>query len=327
MNRRTWLMAAGATALTSMIGPVRASVGYPSRTIKLIVPFLPGSTPDSTARVLADKIAPHLGQSLVVENRPGAGGIIGAGAVKRASNDGYTLGIFANTHVINVHMYRDRPYDPVRDFTPIAAISGGGTCLAVPASSPYKTVDDLIAALKSSPTQLNYGSGGKGSIAHLAAETFLYQTQTQAVHIPYKGATEIITSMLGGQTDFGMPVLGSAADYLRNGQLRALAITSSVRAKAFPDLPTMSEVMSPGFVMDNWSGLFGPADLPPDIAQILFNEVKMLQANGGLDKLLDSLGSELRLSDSPTHFASLVQSETDRYGKMMANIGMSGTNA
>lgn len=324
MKRRTWLATAGAAALSSMLTPVRAAAPYPNRPVRLIVPFLAGSAPDNIARTLSAELARTLGQPLVVENMPGAGGVIGASALKRAAADGYTLGILANTHVINVHLYRNMPYDPAHDFTSIAAISGGPTALIVPADAPYKTAGDLIAALKRAPGKLNYGSGGKGSIAHLAVEALLHQTGTEAVHIPYKGATEIITAMLSGQTQFGMPVLGTATQYLRNGQVRALAVSSSTRSVYFPEVPTLAEVLPPGLVLDNWSGLFAPAHLPAELTQRLFAAVTELQASGRLDAQLKANAGELRRSASPAQFNGMVAADTARYGKLIHSIGMNG---
>ncbi|MGT2453435.1 tripartite tricarboxylate transporter substrate-binding protein [Cupriavidus basilensis] len=324
MNRRTWLAAASAAALSSVLAPARAAAPYPNRPIRLIVPFLAGSAPDNIARTLAAELGRQLGQPLVVENMPGAGGIIGAGALKRAAADGYTLGILANTHVINVHMYRNMKYDPAHDFTSIAAISGGPTALVVPADAPYKTAGDLIAAMKRAPGKLNYGSGGKGSIAHLAVEALLHQTGTEAVHIPYKGATEIITSMLSGQTQFGMPVLSTATQYLRNGQVRALAVSSSARSTYFPEVPTFAEAMPPGFVLDNWTGLFAPARLPAELTQRLFAAVSELQASGRLDAQIKANAGELRRSASPAQFNATVAADSARYGTLIRSIGMNG---
>ncbi len=324
MKRRTWLATAGAAALSSMLAPVRAAAPYPNRPVRLIVPFLAGSAPDNIARTLSAELGRTLGQPLVVENMPGAGGVIGASALKRAAADGYTLGILANTHVINVHLYRNMPYDPAHDFTSIAAISGGPTALVVPADAPYKTAGDLIAALKRAPGKLNYGSGGKGSIAHLAVEALLHQTGTEAVHIPYKGATEIITAMLSGQTQFGMPVLSTATQYLRNGQVRALAVSSFARSVYFPEVPTLAEVLPPGLVLDNWSGLFAPAHLPAELTQRLFAAITELQASGRLDAQLKANAGELRRSTSPTQFNGMVAADTARYGKLIHAIGMSG---
>lgn len=324
MNRRTWLATASAAALSSMLAPARAAATYPNRPIRLIVPFLAGSAPDNLARTLSAELGRQLGQPLVVENMPGAGGIIGASALKRAAADGYTLGILANTHVINVHMYRNMPYDPAHDFTSIAAISGGPTALVVPVDAPYKTAADLIAAMKRAPGKLNYGSGGKGSIAHLAVEALLHQTGTDAVHIPYKGATEIITSMLSGQTQFGMPVLSTATQYLRNGQVRALAVSSAARSVYFPDVPTFAEAMPPGFVLDNWTGLFAPARFPSELTQRLFAAVTGLQAGGRLDAQIKANAGELRRSASPAQFNAAVAADSARYGTLIRSIGMNG---
>ncbi|WP_420998291.1 tripartite tricarboxylate transporter substrate-binding protein [Cupriavidus sp. 30B13] len=328
MNRRSWLASASAAVLGSSLGtlwtPARAGAPYPGRPIRLVVPFLAGSAPDNIARTLSAGLGARLGQPLVVENMPGAGGVIGALALKRAAADGYTLGILANTHVINVHMYRNMPYDPARDFTSIAAISGGPTALVVPAHAPYQTAADLFAAIRRAPGSFNYGSGGKGSIAHLAVEALLHQTGAEATHIPYKGATEIVTAMLGGQTQFGMPVLGTAAPYLRNGQLRALAVSSSARSAYFPAVPTLAEALPPGLVIDNWSGLFAPAHFPAELTRRLFAAVAELQAGGRLDAQLKANAGELRRSDSPAQFNGMVVADTARYGKLMQAIGMNG---
>ncbi len=322
MHRRTWLAAAGAAALGGILPRAYAASDYPNRPIRLIVPFLAGTSPDNMARALSAELAPKLGQPLVVENMPGAGGIIGGRALKRAAADGYTLGVLANTHVINIHMYKQMPYDPARDFTCIAPLSGGPTALVVPANSPYRTAAELVAAMKRAPGKLNYGSGGKGSIAHLAVESMLHQTGTEAVHVPYKGAPEILTAMLTGQTQFGMPVLSTATSYLRNGQVRALAVTTAERSRYFPNVPTLAEALPPGFVLDNWSGLFAPADLPPALTQRLFTAINEVQASGKLDALLEASAGELRRSASPAQFREMVSAETKRYASLMRDIGM-----
>jgi tripartite-type tricarboxylate transporter receptor subunit TctC len=324
MNRRNWLATAGAAALGSLLLPARAAAPYPNRPIRLIVPFIAGSTPDNVARTLSAELGKKLGQPLVVENMPGAGGIIGASALRRAAPDGYTLGILANTHVINVHMYRKMPYDPAQDFTAITALSGGPTALVVPVSSPCNTAAELIAAMKKAPGKFNYGSGGKGSIAHLAVETMLHQTGCDAVHIPYKGAPEIITAMMTGQTQFGMPVLGTATQYVRNGQIRVLAVTAAARSPFFPDVPTIAEALPPGFVIDNWSGLFAPANFPAELAQKLHAAVSALQTAGVFDAQLKANAGELRRSASPAQFGTIVASDNARYGELMKSIGMVG---
>lgn len=329
MNRRQWFATAGAvagaTALSGMMSRVAsAAAPYPSRPIRLIVPFIAGTAPDSMARTISAELAPVLGQPLVVENIGGAGGIIGARALKRAEPDGYTLGVLANQHVINVHLYRDQPYDATKDFTAISALSGGPVVLAVPASSPYKTARDLIDAMRRQPDGLNYGSGGKGSVSHLAVESLLHQTRTKAVHIPYKGASEIVTAMMSGQTQFGMPVLSTAAPFLRNGQLRSLAVSSAARSIYFPDVPTLAESLPPGFVLDNWSGLFAPAGLPAPLTKKLFDAMAALQASGKLDASMKANAGEIRRSASPAEFAQMVAADNARYDKLIGEIRMRG---
>lgn len=329
MNRRQWLATAGAAAGAAALGGVTGRVAmaaapYPSRPIRLIVPFIAGTAPDSIARTISAELSPVLGQPLVVENIGGAGGIIGARALKRAEPDGYTLGILANQHVINVHLYKEQPYDAARDFTAISALSGGPVVLAVPASSPFKTARELIDAMKQKPGALNYGSGGKGSVSHLAVESLLHQNHVEAVHIPYKGASEILTSMLSGQTQFGMPVMSTAAPFLRNGQIRALAVSSAARTGYFPNVPTLAESLPPGFVLDNWSGLFAPAGLPAPMAKRLFDAVVALQNSGKLDATMKANAGELRKSDSPDQFTRMVAADNARYGKLIGEIGMRG---
>ncbi|MGY8526215.1 tripartite tricarboxylate transporter substrate binding protein [Paracidovorax citrulli] len=330
MQRRDWLKAAGAVTAAGALGSLGLASArakgekgaWPERPVRLIVPFLAGTSPDITARNLAAELGPKLGQSLVVENIPGAGGIIGAQAIKRAEPDGYTLGLLANQHVINVNLYRNKPYDPAKDFQAIAALSGGPTVLAVPADAPWKTAAELIEAMRREPGKFNYGSGGKGSVAHLAVEALLHQTGTQAVHIPYKGATEIITAMLSGQTQFGMPVIGTATQFLRNKQIRILAVTTQTRSTYFPQVPTLAEALPPGFELDNWSGLFAPAGVPAPIVQKLFTAVTALQDAGKLTAQIEANSGELRRSASPAQFHAMVGAEARRYAQMMQAIGM-----
>ncbi|MGH8784162.1 MAG: Bug family tripartite tricarboxylate transporter substrate binding protein [Cupriavidus necator] len=324
MQRRTLLATAGATAFSLVSGQTRAS-SYPDRPIRLVVPFQPGSGPDGLARVVAEGLSAGLGQTVVVENAPGAGGVIGAMALKRAAPDGYTIGLFANTHVINVHTFRNMPYHTARDFTPIGALVTNATVLAVPVGSPYKSAGDLVDAMKRAPGTLNYGSGGKGSIAHLAVELLLQQTGTQAVHVPYKGAVDIVTAMLSGQTQFGMPTMGVSANYLRNGQIRVLAVASGTRTRLLPDVPTLAEVLPPGVRVDNWSGLFAPAHLPEAVTQRLFREIAVVQGSSRYVDFMKSTGADVMRSESPRQFAGFVATELDRFGKLMRSIGMEPT--
>ncbi len=254
---------------------------------------------------------------------PGAGGIIGANALRRAAPDGYTLGILANQHVINVHMYSKMPYDPVRDFTAITALSGGPSALVVPASSPYRSAGELVAAMKKSPGKFNYGSGGKGSIAHLAVESLLHQTGCEAVHVPYKRAGNHHRHADGPDpvrhagARHRRPIRAQWPDSCAGGDRR-------VALARFPGRATLAQALPPGFVIDNWSGLFAPAGFPPALTQKLHAAVSALQNAGVFDVQLKANAGELRHSASPAQFGDMVASDNARYGELMKAIGMAG---
>lgn len=316
MLRRSLLACMALAAL-----PGRANA-WPTRAMRLVVPFAAGSGPDGLARVMADELGARLGQPLVVENAPGAGGVIGALALKRAAPDGYTVGLFATNHVINVHTFRTPPYDTVRDFTAIGGLVANDSVLCVAAGSPYRTAADLVAALKGSPRSLTYGSGGKGSIAHLLTEMLLRHTGTRAIHVPFKSAPEIINAMLAGHTDFGMPSLGGAMPFHRNGQLRILAAASATRTPSLPDVPALTEVVGtgPGIGISNWSGLFAPAGLPEPVRQGLFAAVGALQEAPRFTAFCRSIGAQPLRSHSPQEFAQLVAADQERYRQLMRKL-------
>ena len=323
MNKRRFLQAAGGAA-AALFAPHAswAADAYPDRPIRMLVPFQPGSTPDIWARALGSALTARLGQPMVVENMPGAGGSIGASALKRATPDGHTLGLFANTQAITVHTFRTPPYDLAVDFVAISMLGGGASLLTVPASSPIRTAQDLIAALKAKPGGMAYGSGGNGSIAHLAVEQLLRDTGTTALHVPYKGAPDIVSSQLSGQTQFGMPILGTALTFVNNGKLRALAITSDKRSPSLPEVPTLAEALPPGFSLNSWSGVFAPARTPAPIVDRLSREIGAILRSGAMDELVKTMGSELRPDGSPAEFQNFVIAEDKRFGDLIRTIGL-----
>lgn len=323
MDRRKFLLA-GASASLAAPGLAWASARYPERPVRLIVPFQPGSVPDLWARALGSVLSPRLGQPVVVENVAGAGGTIGAAALKRAAPDGLSLGLFASTHAINAHLFVPPPYDLVRDFAPIGLLSGGASVLAVPASSPYRSARELMDAVLARPGALSYASGGKGSIAHLATEALLGPQGGKALHVPYKGAPAINNSLLAGETQFGMPILGSVLAFVREGKLRALAVSSAKRSVDLPDVPTLVEAIPPGFVMESWSGLFAPAKTPTAITERVFQEISTLQREGAFDKLARSMGSELQFSHSREAFGHFVKLENERYRQLVLGANLQG---
>lgn len=295
---------------------------YPVRPIRLIVPFQAGSTPDLWARSVGSLMRTRLGQPWVVENVPGAGGSIGAAAVKRAAADGYTLGLFANTQAITAHTFSSPPYVLSQDFIAITGLSSGESLLTVPASSPVQSARDLIDTLKAKPGEVAYGSGGNGSIAHLAVEQLLQQTGTRALHVPYKGALDIVTSQLSGQTAFGMPILGTAANFVKSGKLRGLAVTSRKRSPLLPDVPTLHEALPPGFELVSWSGLFAPAKTPKPIIARLFEEIDAVVRSGALEELAAGMGGSVAVYDSQAQFQAFVDSEDKRFRDLVTSVGV-----
>jgi len=243
----------------------RALAGYPDRIIRIVVPFAPGGGTDVVARTLAQEMTKDLGATTIIENRPGAGTIIGTQAVATSEPDGYTLlmGTFANA--VNPSLNAKLPYDAHQDFAPVALITRSFNIVVVNPSSPIKTVADLIAAAKADPDKLSYGTFGTGTSAHLAGELFKSMAKVNMTTVPYKGAAPAITDLIGGQIQVMFTTVASAASLVAGGQLRALAVTSAERSPAFPQLPTVAEAGVPGYAAESWYGLFAPARTPPDI--------------------------------------------------------------
>jgi tripartite-type tricarboxylate transporter receptor subunit TctC len=260
-GRRTLAAALGALAAPH---PAAAQEAWPARPVRLIVPFIPGSAPDINARQLAEAIGRGIGQTLVIENRPGAAGNIGFTYVaKQAPPDGYTLLWGTGSLAVNPALYARLEYDTLRDFTPITLAFAMSNAVIVRADSPIRDVAGLVARLKEDP-KTPFASGGFGSAAHLTVALFLARTGTEAEHIPFRGAPDIVNAVRGGTVVFGMPQLQVALPLIRAGQLRVLAVTSKDRAPQLPDVPALSETI-PGFDYFSWMGLLGPAGLPPGI--------------------------------------------------------------
>jgi len=320
MQRRQLLQSlAGAAAALAAPTSLWAAE-YPDKAIRVLVPFQAGSTPDIWARGIASELAKKMGQAFVVENMPGAGGSIGASTVKRAAPDGYTLGLFANTQAITAHTFKNPPYELSKDFVAVAPLGGGVSLLTVPAASPIHSGKELIAALKAKPGEVPFASGGNGSVAHLAVEQLLKQTGTKALHVPYKGSPDIISSQISGQTDFGMPIFGSALSFVKGGQLRALAITGEKRSPLLPDVPTLKEALPPGFTLSSWAGVFAPAKTPAPIVQRLFKEIDAVMRSGTLNTLAEGMGSDIMTLESQQAFQAFVNAEDQRFGTLMKQV-------
>jgi tripartite-type tricarboxylate transporter receptor subunit TctC len=298
-----------------------AAAQYPNRVIKMIVPFQAGSSPDVVARTLGERLAAALGQAVVIDNRPGAGGNLGAEAAAKAPNDGYTLMLATISHASNPSLYRSVNYDPVRDFVPIALVARVPGLLVVPADSPVKSVADLIALAKAKPGALNYSSGGNGSQAHFAAEMFRQAAAIQVVHVPYKGAPEILNSLLSNQTAFAFPTFNTALPQVQAGKLRALAVTSPKRNHKLPDVPTIKEAMASGFELNAWFGVVAPAGTSADIVNRLNAEVARILRDPAMRERLSGDGTEV-VTSSPDEFAAVIKADVALWADIVKRVGV-----
>ena len=280
-----------AALLLAALATDLASASYPDRTIRIVVPLAPGGGTDLISRTLAQEMAKDLGASVIIENKPGAGTIIGSQAVATSEPDGYTLlmGTFANA--VNPSLNVKLPYDPHKDFAPVALIARSFNIVVVNPNSAIKSIADLIAAAKAEPNKLSYGTYGNGTSAHLAGELFKSLAKVNLTTVPYKGSAPAITDLIGGQIQVMFTTVASAASLIAGGQLRALAVTSAERSPAFPQLPTVAEAGVPGYVVESWYGLFAPARMPADVIDRLNRSAalavqseafKMLSVNEGL---------------------------------------------
>lgn len=304
-------MAAGGAVLAS---------GYPSKPVRVIVPYVAGGAADITARVIAQKLSVSMGATFVVENKPGANGMIGTDFVAKAAPDGYTLLLDASGPlVVNPSIYKKTPYDPVADLAPISQITSYQYVLVVPQQSPIRSVDDLIAAARAKPGQVSYGSAGVGAGGHLAGELLAVTTQTQLAHIPYKGNAQALTDVLGGQLSFTFDTVVTATPHLRSGKLRGYAVTGPRRAPGLPDIPTMEELGYKDFVVTQFQGLLAPAGTDPAILSRLHEEVvKAARQPDVIQKLQTEGGNEI-VAGTPQEFARLIQEDLQRYRKLIAD--------
>ena len=290
-HRRTILLG-GLAGATLGATPLAQAQAWPARPIKLLVPFIPGSAPDVIARGLGERLTAGLGQSVVIENKPGAGGNIGLDAIAKSAPDGYTIGLGTSSLSINPWLYRKVPYDPIEDFTPINNTYAMPHALIVLADSPIRSVADLVRELKANPGKFNYASGGNGSGAHLCAELFKSMAGVDAVHVPYRGAPEIITAVIGGSALFGFPTLSTAVPLVRGGKIRCIGVTGPKRNAALPDAPPVGETV-PGFEVVSWFGIVAPARFPADAAARIDTEIQKALADPAFRQKVTSDGTEI----------------------------------
>jgi tripartite-type tricarboxylate transporter receptor subunit TctC len=289
--------------------------------VKLVVPLPPGGGADIVARLIADRLGKRLGQQVLIENRGGGSGTIGAVEVAHASPDGYTLFLgTATTHAIISSLVHKLGYDPVKDFTPITLVADLPLILVVNSSVPVNSLQELIAYARARPGKMNFGSTSNGSSIHLAGEMLNIVAGIKAVHIPYKGAAPALTDLLGGRFSFMFSTIPPVLQYVKNGQLKALAVASAERTPLMPDLPTTAQAGAPGVLASSWNGVMAPAGTPQDIIKLLNREIVAIMKTPDMQKRLLTLGVEAKY-DTPEEFTAFMQRETDRYAKVVKVSG------
>lgn len=295
---------------------------YPARPIKLVVPFPPGGGTDIIAREVANKVATSEGWTIVIDNKPGSGGNIGVDAAAKASPDGYTLVLGQTSNLaINPSLYAKLPYDPVKDLAAVGLVASAPLVVVVSSASPYRKLADVVAAAKAKPTALNYASSGNGTVAHLATEQFQKVAGIQLTHVPYKGASQGLTDLVGGQIQIYVSSVPTLIAQIKSGQLRALAVTSLQRNRDLPDVPTMVEAGYKDFEAVTWFGVAGPAAMPKDAIEKLNAAFNKALATPDVQKKLAAQGAEV-LSGPPEKFASLIRTDGVRWGAIVKASGI-----
>jgi tripartite-type tricarboxylate transporter receptor subunit TctC len=321
LPRREFLhLAAGAAALPA-VSPVVWAQAYPSRPVRAVVAFAPGGVTDTFARLMAQKLTEQLGKQVYVENIAGASGNIGTGQVAKAAPDGYTILFAFSSHVVNPTLFARVPYDPIKDFDPVTLAVASTTVLTVNPAVPAKTVKELVDLIKANPGKYSFGSAGAGTQAHLAGEQFRLSLGLDLVHVPFGGGGPAVAAVVAGHTpiSFGSPQ--AAMQHVREGTVRALAVTSKTRSQIFPDVPTMTEVGYPQIEGDSWVGILVPAGTPAEIIAVLYRESTKILAQSDMKERLAALGYDL-VASTPKEFATRIVAEIEMWAKVIqaANI-------
>ena len=298
----------------------QSAAEYPTKSIKIVVGFAPGGGSDFIARIVAQRLTPKLGQTVYVENRPGAGGNLGAEVALRSAGDGYTLFLAATSYTVNANLYQ-LPFDPVKDITAVARLASGPFVIATNPGTQIKTLKELVERAKQEPGKLAYASSGSGSITHIATEYFLSAAGVQALHIPYKGTSPALTDTISGTVQFMFGTVASTVPHVKSGKLRGLAVTTKERLAALPDLPTVIESGYPDFDVAVWHGLIGPKGIPKGIVDKLNKAVIEVLSDPATAEQLATDGLT-PAKDSPEAFAQLIELEVKRWGALVKERGI-----
>ena len=294
---------------------------YPAKPVRMIAASSPGSAVDIVARIVAQKLSEQLGQQVIVDNRAGAGGNLGAELAAKAAPDGYTLFMGTPAHAINTGLYRKLNYDLTRDFAPVSQVTSGQYAIVVHPSLPVKSVKELIALARAKPGQLNYASAGSGNATHLAGELFNSAARVKLVHVPYKGSGPAVTDLIGGQVQLMFGNLVAVLPQVKSGRIRALAVTGQTRAAAAPELPTVIEAGVPGYVVISWFGVLVPAATPRELVMRLNAELARTMAAPDVRERLAGEGAEPTVG-TPEQFAAFIKTEIAQWTKVIKNAGI-----
>lgn len=313
-----------ATASVLAFGAVAAQAQtYPDRTINWVVPFPPGGAMDAIARVLGETMSKDLGQSIVVENRPGAGGNIGASYVAKAKPDGYTIMIVANGMAVNPSLYKTLHYDPIKSFEPISLLAAVPNILVTQSTrKDVNSLQDVIAQVKAKPNQYTYASAGVGTSIHLAGALFTYMGKLDMLHVPYKGSGPAVSDLLGGQVDYMFDSITSAKPHIDAGKLKALAITTAKRSSSLPDVPTVAQSGIEGYELTPWFATFAPAGTPPEVIDTLNAAMLKAMKSDKVRTIFAGIGAE-EIGSSPEALKTYLSDETAKWSKIIKETGIS----
>ncbi len=320
MNARRWLSSLLVAVALAVAGDVAAQA-YPTKSIRLVAPSTPGDAPDVIARLVAERLSVALGQQVIVENRPGAGGVVGSEIVAKAAPDGYTL-IMGNagSHGINAAVYSKLPYDILKDFAPVSQIAIAPNIFVVNPGLPVNTIPEFIAYAKARPGQLSYASGGNGSSSHMSMELLKSMAGIDVVHVPYKGSTPALTDVISGQDAVMSVNMPPAVPHVKAGKLRALAVTTRTRTPSMPDLPTVAETL-PGYETVAWFGVLAPAGTPRDVINRLSMEIARIARSPDMRERLAGMGAE-PVGGTPEEFGAVMARDIAKWTELAKSVGI-----
>jgi len=321
LTRRLLAGALAACGLAALAGAASAQPAWPDRPIRLVVPYPAGGNADTSARLVATQLSTRLGQQVLVDNRPGGAGSIGAAAVAKAPADGYTLLLDATAFTVNPALIPKLPYDAAKDFVPVTLINRTPLLLVVPTGSAFRSVADLVRAAQAAPGKLTFASAGNGGAQHLAGELFKQGAKVDMTHVPYRGGAPALTDLVGGQVDLMFSATAASAPFVKGGKLRALAITSPERTEGWPDTPTVAESGVAGFQVYEWNGLFAPAGTPAAVLERLEAETRAVVASPDIRKRFAELGVQ-PVGSTSREFADFIQAESRRWAALIRSAGI-----